>query len=313
MHDEDDATRERTRPRQRRRRSGPRTVFRRLRRLLLPRDTGARLRLTLLGLAAVSAVYLVRNAPSSPTLGPATPALPADGRADAASGSSPVDENVVVRRIDAPSAPAPATSSADEGSVADARGVSLEALRERGVAFERPVAHELGEGDSLWRLLRRVVTDDAVLLDRLVDQLAASGMRVDAVRAGREVVVDGGAADGRRLRIDDGDTVYVGRVDGRRVTTAAHRIATVPLGAAPRRDVRASTLPESVIDALLDPYGPWRAALDAPSPGRRLDLLLVTTRAPDTLGATTRIAALSTAERTITAEDDSAGSGIGNP
>ena len=92
---------------------------------------------------------------------------------------------------------------------------------------------------------------------------------------------------------------------GGRVTTVAHRIVTVPLGAAPRRDVRASTLPESAVDALLDPYGPWRAALDTPSPGERLDLLLVTTRAPDTLGATTRIAALSTAERTITAEDDS--------
>lgn len=129
-------------------------------------------------------------------------------------------------------------------------GEPLERAFARATRLSDPVVHEVEKGGSLWRTARKVVTDE-VLLDKLVDNLAASGMAVGSVRAGETLAAEEIAPGIRRIRVGAGDTVYLSDVGGGHVVTAACRLVGFVVDASFTADATAAGVPKDVIDALL--------------------------------------------------------------
>ena len=94
---------------------------------------------------------------------------------------------------------------------------------------EEPVSrftvYEVPEGGSLWRTGKRFITDE-VLLDKLIDNLAAQGMDVGSVRAGDQFLVSDLGPEGLLVVIESGGRTYESRVFENDVITTMRRAAT---------------------------------------------------------------------------------------
>jgi len=161
------------------------------------------------------------------------------------------------------------------------------------VRVRDPVVHVVNEGGSWWRTARRVI-DDSVSIDRLMDNLSASGMNVERVTPGAELVVDAAAADGVHLvRIDAPSGVYVSRVDADGVRTSRYRSVPVTIESAFGRDAAAAGVPREAIEQLLRANAEHSLGLESVAHGTSYDVLLRTERDFGSSRATTRVLALS--------------------
>ncbi len=93
-----------------------------------------------------------------------------------------------------------------------------------GRSLRKTTIYVVNEGGSLWRTGKRFI-DDVVLLDKLIDNLADSGMDVRSVRAGVEFVVNDLGSDGLRVVVDDGGDTYESHIVKDSVTTSVRRQA----------------------------------------------------------------------------------------
>jgi hypothetical protein len=91
-----------------------------------------------------------------------------------------------------------------------------------GRSFGRTTTYVVNEGGSLWRTGKRFIDDD-VLLDKLIDNLAESGMDVRSVRAGLEFIVKDFGTEGRIVIVDDDGDTYESHIIGDSVTTSSVR------------------------------------------------------------------------------------------
>ncbi|MBX2886440.1 MAG: hypothetical protein KTR32_41180 [Granulosicoccus sp.] len=98
---------------------------------------------------------------------------------------------------------------------------TLETKRERSMIS---TTYVVNEGGSLWRTGRRFI-DDAVVLDKLIDNLASNGMDVRKVRAGLEFIVNDLGSRGRIVIVNDGTDSYESHIHDGKVVTSRQRQA----------------------------------------------------------------------------------------
>lgn len=149
---------------------------------------------------------------------------------------------------------------------------ALDAVLEKVVGFREPRVLTVVEGGSLWRTVLPVI-DDAVVLDKLIDSLSASGMDVGSVRAGDELVADAAVATGYRLRIDTRDETYVSRIAGGKIVTAAYRRAAVIVNSSFALAATAAGVPAAVIEELTAAGARHALGLGRAARGKRYDVL----------------------------------------
>lgn len=95
-----------------------------------------------------------------------------------------------------------------------------------GRSFGRPTIYVVNEGGSLWRTGKRFI-DDEVLLDKMIDILAESGMEVRSVSAGVEFIVNDLGSEGLLVVVYDGNDSFESQIFEDSVTASARRQAEI--------------------------------------------------------------------------------------
>lgn len=107
-----------------------------------------------------------------------------------------------------------------ERALAKPDGVSSSNLEpDRAVdTLHNSTIYVVNEGGSLWRTGKRFI-DDEIKLDRLIDDLAQSGMNVRNVKAGVQLIVEDLGSQGMRVAVNHEDGFYESHLIEDRVTT----------------------------------------------------------------------------------------------
>lgn len=192
------------------------------------------------------------------------------------------------------------TNSADSGTgdVAGDDDRSPDEVLATVVQVPDPVRHDVVDGMA-WRGFARRIVDDPVSLDRLLNNLAASGMDTGRVAPGTDVVT-GMTADGDRLvRIDAPSGIYVSHVTADTVVTSAHRLVLVAIESTFAADAARAGVPREAIDELLRADASLSLGLGALRPGDVCDVLFRTERELGISHGTTHALALSRGNRLL--------------
>lgn len=220
-----------------------------------------------------AAEIVVRRTATAPSPSDADDAMPAAAAASpvtpprSSPATDPVRRETIARGT---TAPVVALRAAADGAGDTAE--TLDAVLGAAVRVRDPLVHVVNDGGSWWRTARRVV-DDPVLLDKLLDNLSASGMDVASVTPGAELVADRAATDGLLLRIDAPSGVYVSRVGEDAVVTTRYRTTLIEIESTFARDAAAAGLSDDVVAALLRADAARSLGLDAVAPGETYGVL----------------------------------------